>query len=126
MAQSPNRKKKVSFFIDSEVMEAFEEAASSYVHNKQKGLAVGAALLMFLESDPVVQGQFIERMAVAEIRRGVDQRVGSSGQNGDRGGGSAGPSTQTHHEPNSVHHQEVAPSSRLSEQRFNGNGHHHG
>jgi hypothetical protein len=66
------RKKTLNLSVPVELHAAFEDACGQYGHAKQKGMVLSAAIVMFLEADPVEQGEYLKQVATAEITDGVD------------------------------------------------------
>jgi len=58
-------KQGVNFSVHRELADRFREATREYYG--KLGLCFSAALLMFLEADPKVQGDFIKRVFDAEV-----------------------------------------------------------
>lgn len=58
-------KQGVNFSVHRELAERFREATREYYG--KLGLCFSAALIMFLEADPKVQGEFIKRAFEAEV-----------------------------------------------------------
>ena len=61
----PRRKQTISFSINPVLAERFREATKEYYG--KLGLCFSAGMLMFLESDPTTQAQYIRRIFDAEL-----------------------------------------------------------
>jgi hypothetical protein len=61
--------------IPADLLDEFNEACKVYGHAKQKGMVLSAAILMFLRSDPAVQGRCLEDVGKAEITGGVQAMI---------------------------------------------------
>lgn len=64
-------KKTINLAISTDLAERFNSICRQFGHGKQKGMVLGAAILMFLEADPHSQGEYVKRLAVADIESGV-------------------------------------------------------
>lgn len=69
------RKKTINLAVPEPLLYEFNEVCAHYGHAKQKGLVLSAAVLMFLEADPVDQGKALERIMIADVRSGVDSLI---------------------------------------------------
>lgn len=59
------RKRTVSFRVDPLLVTKFQEAAKPYYG--KVGACLSAAILLWLEQDPAVQGQYLKKLYEAEI-----------------------------------------------------------
>lgn len=66
-------KQTLSFRVSPVLAAKFREATAAYYG--KTGLAFSAALLMFLEAEPEVQGAFMKRVFDAEVNREVETIV---------------------------------------------------
>ncbi len=64
-------KKTLNLAVPADLLERFNSLCQQYGHNKQKGMVLSAAVLMFLRAEPEVQGRFLQEVATAEIEAGV-------------------------------------------------------
>ena len=64
-----SRKQMVNFRADPELVEKFREAMKPYYG--RLGICFSAALLAFMESDPMSQGAYIKRIYEADISNEV-------------------------------------------------------
>lgn len=67
------QKKTINLAIPAELADRFGQICGQYGHGKQKGMVLGAAILMFLEAQPRLQGEYVKRLAVADIESGVER-----------------------------------------------------
>src|SRR5881394_3810697 len=72
MAKSA-KKLNINVFVDRALGEAFRHAADHY--SGRLGMCFSAAMLMWLETDPTVQGQYLMRVFDAELKSGVQEAV---------------------------------------------------
>jgi hypothetical protein len=63
----------VSFRLNPALAKRFHEATSSFYG--KIGTCFGAAILLFLEADPKVQGEYIKRIYEAEIADEIDEAI---------------------------------------------------
>jgi hypothetical protein len=66
-------KRPVSFRIHPRLEERFRQGTKAYYG--KLGTCFSAALLMFLEADPKVQGQYVKRVFEAELDDEIDATV---------------------------------------------------
>jgi len=64
-------KKTVNLAIPTDLARRFDAICGQFGHGKQKGMVLGAAILMFLAAPPPRQGEYVKRLAVADIDLGV-------------------------------------------------------
>jgi hypothetical protein len=64
------QKRTISFRIDPALADRFQKASAPYLG--KHGACLGAAMLMFLEADPKVQGQYLKKLYDAEINDEVE------------------------------------------------------
>ena len=74
------QKKTLNLTVPVEILAEFDEVCRHYGHAKQKGMVLSAAILMFLEADPVAQGECLKEIATAQITSGVEQMIERSHQ----------------------------------------------
>lgn len=65
------QKKTINLAIPTELADRFNRICGQFGHGKQKGMVLGAAIVMFLEAEPRLQGEYVKRLAVADIESGV-------------------------------------------------------
>lgn len=65
------RKPTLNLALPETLLVRFNELCRTYGHNKQKGQILSAALLMFLESDPREQAEWIDAVRLAETEAGM-------------------------------------------------------
>lgn len=69
------KKRNLNLAIEPAFYDSFHRVALAYGHVKQKGDVLAAALLMFVEADPVTQASYLKRIASARIDDGVTELV---------------------------------------------------
>ena len=69
-------KQGVNFSVNRLLADRFREATKDYYG--KLGLCFSAAMLMFLEADPKVQGQYIKRIFEAEVDDEVESTIESA------------------------------------------------
>lgn len=67
------QKRTVSFRLHPALADRFQQATSPFYG--KTGACFGAAVLMFLESDPKVQAEFVRRIYEAELKDEVEEAV---------------------------------------------------
>ena len=70
-----SKKKTLNLTVSAELLAEFDQVCRHYGHAKQKGMVLSAAILMFLEADPVAQGECLKEIAVADITSGVREMI---------------------------------------------------
>ncbi len=63
----------MNLYVNRQVATAFREAAKKY--DGRIGLCASAALLMFLEADPKVQGEYLNRVFQVDLTEQVDDAL---------------------------------------------------
>ncbi len=74
----------MSLSIPTELHGQFYDVCKQYGHAKQKGMVLSAAILMFLESDPEDQGDYLRAVIDSEISAGV-RAMRSKAKTGTKG-----------------------------------------
>lgn len=64
-----SKKLNINVFVDRALGDAFRHAADHY--NGRLGMCFSAAMLMWLETDPDLQGKYLARVFDAELKSGV-------------------------------------------------------
>src|SRR2546421_12695352 len=74
--RSMSQKGTVSFRLHSELADRFNQATAAYLG--KVGACFAASILMFLEADPKVQGEFLKRIYDAEINDEVEDAISAA------------------------------------------------
>lgn len=76
------KKENINVWVDRRLATAFRVAAKGYFN--RLGMCFGAAMLMFLETDPQTQGEYLKRVFQAEIDDEVDELLATARENQGR------------------------------------------